>query len=259
MDLNKKFKKRNFIIEDWVYENIDRLNEKIIFEKFLKEEYDECLTNPCEQCNKNDEEKKKMKTNETTLILKNSIDRLIGKTTTGLYSIKETFYKEDYKKVIYAKYDKSKINLEKIKNVFEFIGIRGYGKDKNVGKGKFEVDRIDTNFNGKEYFDENIAKEKGRIFYLNLSNMFKDSALEIYYGKKFTKFPKAGGNLAYYHPFKNPIILFQAGSTFRIKEGNIKNLKSFYGSAKEEVFNKKGFYHSGYSLGIYFGVEYETF
>ena len=241
MDLNKKYKKTSFLPKNWILDNIDNLKDEVLFNLFQKNIYDECLENPCENCKK---EKDNIKLKKTVLTLKNSIDRKINKTTKGLYSIKETFYK-DYEIEIYSKFDENQISIKEIKSIFEFIGKRGYGRDKSIGKGKFEV-KIIKDFEEKKYFQI----DKTKVFYLNLSTMFKDNDLELSYGKKFTKFPKAGGYLAISFPFKNPVVMFQAGSTFLVK-----NYKDFYGSAKEDVFNKKGYFHSGYSIGIYFGVK----
>jgi len=241
MDLNKKYKKTSFIPAKWILDNINNLTDEILFNQFIKENYDECLEKSCEDCKKNNKKNKKEK--ETLLTLKNSINRELNKTTQGLYSVKETFY-DNGKFEIYCKYDKNQISLSEIKEVFDFIGKRGYGKDKNVGKGKFETNFIED-FEEKKFFKVDETK----LFYLNLSSMFKDDKLVLSYGKKFTKFPKTGGNLASHLPFKNPIVLFQAGSTFLVKEYN-----EYYGAAKENVFNKRGYFHSGYSIGIYFGV-----
>jgi len=241
MDLNKKYKKTSFIPAEWIFNNINNLTDKILFNQFKKEKYNECLKNPCNKCK---EKERKQKNKEKVLVLKNSIDRKLNKTTQGLYSIEEIFYRDNYKIDIYCKYDKNQINLDEIKKVFDFIGKRGYGKDKSIGKGKFEV-KIIKDFKEKRFFEI----DKTKPFYLNLSSMFKDNDIKLSYGKKFTKFPKTGGNLANYLPFKNPIVLFQAGSTFLVKK-----YKEYYGNAKENVFNKKGYFHSGYSIGIYFGV-----
>lgn len=242
MDLNKMYKKTNFIPQDWIFESIDNLTDKAIFEKFKEEKLKECLENPCEKC---EEKQIKVKSQEKVLTLKNSIDRRFNRTSKGLYAITETFHKENFEKVIYAKYEKEKISLQEIKDIFEFIGIRGFGKDKNSGKGKFEVE-IQENFKEENCFEP----KENRFFYLNLSTMFRDEKLQLSYGKKITKFPKAGGNLASHNPFKNPVIMFQPGTTFIVGE-----FSEFYGKAKEEVFNKKGYFHSGYSIGIYFGVQ----
>jgi len=241
MDLNKKYKKTSLMPKEWVFNNINNLTDEVLFNLFKEKEYDECLQNPCCKCEKKE---KKEKDKESVLLLKNSINRELNKTTEGLYSITETFYKKDYQIDIYCKYDKEQIRLNEIEKIFSFIGKRGFGKDKNIGKGKFEA-KIIKDFKEKKFFEIDNTKP----FYLNLSSMFKDNNLILSYGKKFTKFPKTGGNLASHLPFKNPIVLFQAGSTFLVKE-----YKEFYGDAKENVFNKKGYFHSGYSIGIYFGV-----
>jgi len=247
MDLSKKYKKLAFIPKEWIIENIDKLSDKKLFDLYKKDVFNECLKNPCDKCNENKKSKKLDKSKKTVLNLKNSINRYTNTTNEGLYSIKESFVKSGYKVSIYVKYDKERIKLDEIKKVFDFISKRGYGKDKNIGKGKFVFEIIDD-FEEKSLFEIN----KNRPFYLNLSNMFSDKDLYLNYGKKFTKFPKTGGYLSFNQPFKNPIVLFQPGSTFLVK-----GYKEFYGQAKDNVF-KKGYFHSGYSIGIFFyGVDDE--
>jgi len=237
MDLNKKYKKAAFVNKEWIFKNIDNLTDEKIFESFITNKK---IDNPCVE----KVEKKPPKDKESVLELKNSIDRLINKTTQGLYSIESTFYKKDFEIELYAKYNKEKIDLNTIKEVLDFIGKRGYGKDKSTGKGKFECEIIED-FEEKSFFE---IDEK-RNFFLSLSTMFRCDDLIFSYGKKFTKFPKTGGSLAYSRPFKNPIIMYKSGSTFLIK-----NFKEYYGSAKDNVFNENGYYHSGYGIGIYFGA-----
>ena len=217
----KEIKKVNFIDKELIFKNIDNLNDEVIFKELL-----------------NRKNKKTLK-KETLITQKNSINRDSNLVTEGLYSIKENFFEENFEFEVYFKYQN--ISKEEIKEVFELISKRGYGKDKSTGKGKFEY-TIEWDFDEKKYF----LQKKGK--YLNLSTMLKSDNMHLYYGKTITKFPKAGGIYAYSEPFKNPFIAFIAGSTFIVGDGEL-------GRAEERVFNKSNHFQNGFSIGIYFNGE----
>ncbi len=226
MGLNKEYKKTKYIPKDVILNNIKNLTDKVIFEHFKKYK------------SSNQQNPFKVKRD---IVLKNSIDRLENKVKEGFYSTQETFIDEEIE--IYFKYHT--ITIEQIEEVFYLMSKRGYGKKKSAGKGKFKITKLETEFAEKDYFKKNPNSK----FFLSLSTSFYDREnLELYYGKSFTKFPKAGGDYAYSRPFKNPIIVYEPGSTFIIKRH-----KEFYGKAKENVFNLPGHYHSGFAIGIYFG------
>lgn len=219
----KKIKKLSQIPAKILFENINDLKDEKLF-KSLQNFFE------------NQTSKSK-----TIVIQKNSINRLINTVDKVLYSIKETYY-EDTKFDIYIKFDEKRISLEEIKTVFDFIAKRGYGKDKTVGKGKFEIINLTENFEEKRYFTEK------KSFYITLSNTFKSENMKLIYGKTKTKFPKNGGYLSIYEPFKNPCIFYIPGSVFVVGDGIL-------GKATDKVY-KKGYYQTGYSIGIYAdGVE----
>lgn len=234
MDHVKKYKKCEIVVKDQIINNINNLNDKVLFENFIQ--YGD---------KKDDINGKK----ESAILLKNSVNRETSTVTEGLYAVQENFY-DGFEYDIYMKYHD--ISIDEISEVFGFIAQRGFGKDKSTGKGKFAF-LINEKFEGKELFEIDHSKK----YYLNLSTMFYDREnLELSHGKNWTKFPKTGGNYAASMPFKNPIIVFKSGTTFKIK-----NYKEFYGDAKSNVFsnNFSNHYHSGHSIGLFFniGEEYE--
>lgn len=210
----KKVKKISLIEKDFVFKNIENLNGKKVFD-FLKNY--------------------KRKTNiKVSVTQKNSINRLSNLVEEGLYSIKEKFIDEEFE--IYFAY--KNISKKEIKEVFDFIAKRGYGKDKYAGKGKFDFS-IDWDFEEKEFF-----KYKEGYKYLNLSTMFISDKMFLLAGKTITKFPKAGGIYAISEPFKNPCIMYLAGSIFEVDKGIL-------GKA-EKTYNKEKHYQNGFSIGIFF-------
>ena len=210
----KEVKKKSLVDKEFIFNNIDNLNDNKIFQ-YLKE-------------------KKYKFEQELNITQKNSINRNSNLVTEGLYTIKEKFVNQDYE--IYFAYQD--ISKEEIEQIFNFIAKRGYGKDKSAGKGKFTF-KIDWDFEEKKYFT--TKKER----YINLSNMFKSNNMHLLYGKTITKFPKAGGFYASSEPYKNPCIMYLPGSTF-IVEGEV------LGRAEDRVYNKNNHFQNGFSIGIYY-------
>lgn len=175
------------------------------------------------------------------ILLKNSINRLTSTTIDGgLYQTVETFFGENTKIDIYSKYDEGIITDKEIEEVFVNIGLMGFGKDKSTGKGRFEVVSITKNPSILEYKPTNT--------FVSLSCGVPCDDCEVLFGKTFTKFGKHGGfNIA--NPFKKPVILFKAGSTFKIKKekpvfGLGLNLSSY-----------ETHMHSAYMLPLFINVE----
>lgn len=218
IDNIKKLKKLSLVPKELVFENIDNLKEEVFLDYI-----------------KNSKSSFKKATN---IITKNSINRLTNSVTEGLYYVEEEFLYEEID--IYFAYDG--ISKEFIEEIFDLVSVRGFGKDKSTGKGRFSF-KIDWDFKEKEYFTTKRDK------YLNLSTMLINKEnMFLYYGKTLTKFPKTGGFYANSHPFKNPIICYKPGSTFLVKD-------SILGRAEKRVFNKEDHYQNGYSIGIYFNGE----
>lgn len=217
----KRLKKISQIPSKILFDNIDDLKDEKIFEALRDTNLE-------------------TKGAKSIVVQKNSINRATNIVDKGLYSIKKNFFENEFD--IYMRFDKEKIGLNEIKGVFDFISKRGYGKDKSAGKGRFEIVDLSVDFKEKEFFT------KKRDFYITLSNTFKSKNMKLIYGKTKTKFPKNGGYLSIYEPFKNPCIFYLPGSIFVAGDGVL-------GRASDKVY-KEGYYQSGYSIGIYAnGVE----
>ena len=135
----------------------------------------------------------------------NMIDRITG-TTSGsgeLFASPTVFYKD----ICFESWlDTDYFNESEIKDIFHFIEQNGFGKDKNTGKGKFEI-------TVEEFHWQDCPKNNA---YLNLSNMVpcaSDSPIASYNSK--TKFGKVGGDYATSKtPFKYPIYIIEPGAVF---------------------------------------------
>jgi len=210
----KKVKKMQWIDKRFLFDNIEQLSDRKIFDHLKNSEFSFALKQSVTQ--------------------KNSVNRLSNLVEEGLYTIKENFIKESFE--IYFAYQN--IKKEEIEQVLDFVAKRGYGKDKSAGKGKFSW-KIEWDFDEKPFFTTTRSR------YINLSTMFKSSNMHLLYGKTMTKFPKAGGIYAGSRPYKNPVVMYMPGSTFVVGEG-------YHGRADNRVYNEPNHYHSGYSIGIYY-------
>jgi len=225
-EVNKSIKKTSLLPEKIVFDLIDGFNEG---------KFDLHSTTPeamvVEYLKNNDIN---LPGREVSIIQKNAINRLTDTTEGRLYTIKEEYSNIEYEIYFYTSLEKN--DVEK---VVDFISKRGYGKDKSVGKGRFEFE-IDWDFEEKRYFEK-----KGKYF-LNLSTMLKDKNSKLIYGKSITKFPKSGGEFAYFKPFKNPILVYIPGSVFEVNGNEIVGEME---KVNEDV------YQNGYAIGLMFGEE----
>lgn len=218
----KKFKKMNFVKAD-----------------ILKDQQLLRLTDIMQSI---DFDKKADKKMVSHIILRNSIDRLTNTTLTdgGLYQTEETFFNRNAKIDIYVKYNEQAIDKDCIEKVFDFIGQSGFGKDKSIGKGRFKIVSSEKN--------PDLLKEKQTKTFISLSSGVVCDDCEVLFGKTFVKFGKHGG-YDMQNPFKKPVILFKAGSTFKIK-----NFKSVYGKSLA-LSSYKNHVHSAYLLPLFIDVE----
>lgn len=144
---------------------------------------------------------------KTISITHSTINRLTGTTSkegANLYDESTTFFKEDsqFESYLNTEY----FTKDELEKYFNFIQECGFGKNKNTGKGHFEITI-------EEYKPPIVEKPNA---YLVLSNCVpcKVDPEEVYYNG-FTKFGKLGGSYATKEsPFKYPIFMFKPGSVF---------------------------------------------
>ena len=223
--VNKNVKKTRLLPKKIVFELIDGFNKKEFSLESTKPEA--MVVNFLE----NNEVKFPKK--ETLILQKNAINRITHTTDGRLYTLKE-----EYSDVEYEIYFYTSLKKDEVEKVISFVSKRGYGRDKSTGKGRFEF-KIDWDFEERKYF------EKRGKYFLNLSTMLKGNE-RLVYAKSITKFPKTGGDFAYFKPFKNPIMAYIPGSIFEV---NSKEVIGKMEKVNDEV------YQNGYAIGFYFGEE----
>jgi CRISPR-associated protein Csm4 len=131
--------------------------------------------------------------------------------------------------------------MDKVKRAFKLLSKLGYGKDANLGKGKFEiVDFKEVNIKESEY-------------YMALSDFVKVEIDGKIYYDVITKFPKTRGDLK--NPFKNPLLMAKVSAGIKL---NKKEKLNFIGKAITGFSNDSKIVHQGYAITFPIGVENEN-
>lgn len=157
----------------------------------------------------------------------NSINRFTNSTGAdgfAPYSVEETWYLSNAEPVTLAKlclyivFDSSQITATQIESILSDVGLCGFGKDAHTGLGKFSITLC------KE--ENNSEVNDASDYFLTLANCAPQGLnydAEHSYWLPHTHFGKHGNIAARGAPFKNPILLTQTGSIFKIpKKTNLR-------------------------------------
>ncbi len=188
------------------------------------------------------------------MVQHNTIDRIKGSVRRGgLYVQDETFF--DQKEGGFEIYLKTNyFPFEELKRIFEFISRQGFGRDKSTGKGFFS-------FTIREGIDLPESAQPNAFMTLSSYVPAKNDPIKGYYNI-IQKYGKLGGSYAtgdpkvHGNPFKVPLIMFSAGSTFI--DDNYHKDRS-YGSLLDKVHHNGTIRHYAYAfpLGIHIEDTYE--
>lgn len=127
-------------------------------------------------------------------------------------------------------------------SLFKDLSTVGYGKKRSTGKGNFKVVGKLEPFDAFDDFS-------GANGFVSLSDfvLAKDDPTKGFY-KTMVKYGKLGGEYAFSEsPFKKPLLMIRAGSTFYEQDG----IKPFYGRMVEGIsITKPEVVHYGYSFPV---------
>lgn len=186
---------------------------------------------------------------QSVLVQHNTINRIENRVKKGLYAQEETFFNKDGGRFeIYLK--THFFTKEELQRIFEFIGEGGFGRDKSTGKGHFT-------FQINEGID--IPESERPNAFMTLSSYIptgKDPVRGYY--KTIHKYGKLGGLYAKGvsavngNPFKKPLIMFSAGSTFYDKDYTSGKT---YGALLKNVHQNDQIRHYAYAFPIGINLE----
>lgn len=183
---------------------------------------------------------------QTSVVQHNTVDRIRNTVTEGLYTQEERFYVGD--SGTFAVFIRTNhFSADELQKIFNFIGEQGYGKDKSTGKGHFGAS-VTPGIGVKDHENPNA--------FMTLSSYVPAAGDHVSgYYRILHKYGKlgwlfAGGSLDR-NPFKKPLIMFGAGSTFY---DDAYRPGKHYGSLLGDVHNNKKIRHYAYAfpLGIRF-------
>lgn len=171
---------------------------------------------------------KVVKKAELSLVQHNTVNRLSNMVKTGLYTTDEYFHCDDNREYdIYLK--TNHFSEDELNMIFRFIGESGFGKDKSTGKGHFDFSiRSGTS----------LPEAKKPNGFMTLSSFVPRNTDPIRGSYNILhKYGKLGGSYAGgSNPFKKPLIMLSAGSTFFDPD---YRLSKYYGSLLDGMHHEK--------------------
>ncbi len=142
----------------------------------------------------------------------NTLNRQTQTTGTGIfapYSMSQIWYAKNTLLDVYVVFDKNRISLDEIKQVFTDIGQMGFGRDASIGLGKFEL------LNDVTPFSFTSTNPNAYLSLANCSPQKNELNKDRSFYQITTRFGRHGDMQALgLNPFKKPIILTKAGAVF---------------------------------------------
>lgn len=164
----------------------------------------------------------------------NSINRLTG--TTGEagfapYVVEELWHADNVTWDIYVVVDEQKISQEKIHSYLARIGELGYGKDANVGAGRFVIQAV---------ADVNFARQVNANAVLALANVAPQglslNPKGCFY-QPFTRYGRHGDWAVLVNPYKAPILMAKTGAVLTPAQPHAHNYIGQALGGKGEISN----------------------
>lgn len=198
---------------------------------------------------------KAMEGRQIVMVQHNTIDRIKGSVREGgLYAQEDTFFEpgsDSFQMYLRTNYFSEK----DLNSIFKYISIEGFGRDGSTGKGHFDF-TLNKSINLPESENPNA--------FMTLSSYIPtaDDPVKGFY-QIVHKYGKLGGHYAkgvaevQNNPFKVPLIMFSAGSTFFDRE--YRKYKT-YGRLLDRMHHNKHIRHYAYAfpMGIHIEGEYEN-
>jgi CRISPR-associated protein Csm4 len=187
---------------------------------------------------------------ETVSVQHNTMDRIKGTARRGgLYAQEETFFDPSLASFeIYLR--TNYFSRSELYRIIEYMSIEGFGRDSSTGKGHFD-------FTLNEGID--LPEVENPNAFMTLSSYVptvKDPVRGFY--NVVHKYGKLGGLYAkgvadvYGNPFKVPLIMLAAGSTFFDQDYNKAKV---YGGLVKDIHKNKGIKQYAYAFPVGISIE----
>jgi CRISPR-associated protein Csm4 len=151
------------------------------------------------------------------VLTQNTINRYTGTTGTDQFAprqVERSFFVESLRLDIYVVFDHARVSVEELHDLFETIGMHGYGRDASTGLGKFAVE------SPKE--EAWPGQDEPHLHWLTLAPCMPDAETLLADGCYFLPLTRFGrhGNLAAVQdsPFKRPIMMMATGAMLKARE-----------------------------------------
>jgi CRISPR-associated protein Csm4 len=187
------------------------------------------------------------------VVFHNTVNRITGTVTEGLFNEKETFYSDTDGDNRFNIFIRTILDRKMIESIFKYIGTIGFGRNKFTGKGQFDF-KIDDS----ELPEIQGASNPNAFITLSLYIPTSEEKFEKCFYDILTKYPKLGGDYAKsainsqknFVPFKMPLVMFREGSLFVGYDSN-----KLYGQLKDGIHKiDKDIKQYGYAYPV--GVNY---
>jgi CRISPR-associated protein Csm4 len=152
------------------------------------------------------------------VLTQNTINRYTGTTGTDQFAprqVERSFFAESVQLDIYAVFDQARVSAEDLHELFQDIGMHGYGRDATTGLGKFAVESLEEHaWPGED--------QPPHCHWLTLAPCVPDAEMLLAEGCYFLPLTRFGrhGNLAAVQdsPFKRPILMMGTGAVLKARE-----------------------------------------
>ena len=176
--------------------------------------------------------------------VRNSINRHTGRVFDGaLFTSRETFFEAGID--IYVLLEDGLMTVAELREILAYMGETGYGRDRSVGLGRFEISSVEEN-------PAALDPLAGANAFMSLSHGVPDACCQLHHGATKTKFGRHGGEWAVRgNPFKTPVVLYEPGSTFRLAQH-----QDVYGRCLDNVSANPGRHlHAAWLLPVFLRLE----
>lgn len=159
---------------------------------------------------------------------RNSLNRLTLATGKGAgfapYTVRQHWYAPGTQLDIHLRLDETRCNQNDLRQALSAVGLTGYGKDANVGLGKFTLETLQAH---------TPPHQPGANACLTLAPCAPQGLgfdTERSYYRPFTRYGRHGAEAVLLgNPFKMPLLLAATGAVFSPLEGEQKMVMSFIG------------------------------